>query len=115
MIVETYSPHCPGFLKAYLAVNHFFVLSSKVSLTLKYLQVTFYTAAILYFGRALFIPLFFSLLVAIVLYPMCARLERNKWPKSLAIAAALSIVAVLAGLLMGLFFWQLQVFRTEIP
>ena len=43
---------------------------------LKYLQVILFSAVILYFGKALFIPLFFELLFAIVMYPIC------KWPVS---------------------------------
>ena len=80
-----------------------------------YLQLVFFLGALLYFGRVLFIPLLFGLLIAVVLYPVCKALERKRWPRSLAIAASLCIVMVLIALLLALLVWQVQVFRQDLP
>lgn len=78
-------------------------------------QLIFFIAAILYFGQALFIPLSFSLLVALILYPMCSKLEKNKWPRSLAITFSLLIVVILFVALGWLFVWQVKYLRQDIP
>jgi predicted PurR-regulated permease PerM len=74
---------------------------------LKYLQVILFTATLLYLGKTLFIPLFFGLLIAIVMYPVCKWLERHGW--------SLLIVAILITLLFALVVWQLGVFSKDAP
>src|SRR5665647_2749767 len=81
-----------------------------ISSLIKYLQVIFFTAVILYFGKTLFIPLFFGLLIAIVMYPICKWFERHGWSKPLAITACLLIVTILFAALFALLVWQLNVF-----
>ena len=82
---------------------------------LRILQIIFFTSAILYFGRDLLVPVLYGLFIAIVLYPLCKKLEMHHWPKSLAIAAGMLIV--IAGfLLIGyLFIYQLSLLRKDIP
>jgi predicted PurR-regulated permease PerM len=82
---------------------------------LSFLQIALFGTAILYFGRTLFIPLCYGLLIAIVLYPICRWLELHKWPRSLAIAAGLLMVALLFGGLVSLLFFQLDTFRHDLP
>ena len=79
------------------------------------LQVTVFLLVILYFGRTLFIPMCYGLLIAIVLYPVCRWLEQRGWPRSLAITAGLLIVAVLFASLLTLLIIQLQVFWKDFP
>jgi predicted PurR-regulated permease PerM len=82
---------------------------------LRILQTIFFTSAILYFGRDLLVPVLYGLFIAIVLYPVCKRLERRRWPKSLAIAAGMLIV-ISGFLVIGyLFFYQLSLLRNDIP
>ena len=50
-----------------------------ITLVLKYLQVILLTAVILYFGETLFIPLFFGLLIAMVMHPVCTWFEAHGW------------------------------------
>jgi predicted PurR-regulated permease PerM len=59
--------------------------------------------------------LFFGLLIAIVLYPVCKWLELKKMPKSLAIALSLGIVMILIAGLVFLFAWQWHMFSKDIP
>ncbi|NII27824.1 AI-2E family transporter [Pseudoflavitalea sp. X16] len=81
----------------------------------KLLQVTVFLLVILYFGRTLFIPMCYGLLIAIVLYPICRWLEQKGWPRSLAITAGLLIVAILFAALLTLLVIQLQVFWKDFP
>ena len=82
---------------------------------LKYLRVIFFTAVILYFGKTLFIPLFFGLLIAMVMYPISKWLEGHGWSKPLAITACLLIVTILFAALLALLAWQLSVFNKDVP
>lgn len=82
---------------------------------LKYLQVIVFSSAILYFGKTLFIPLFFGLLIAIVMYPICKWLEGHRWTRALAITACLLIVTILFAALFALLIWQLKVFSKDAP
>lgn len=82
---------------------------------LKYIQLVVFTAVILYFGRSLFIPISYSLFIALVLYPACKWLEQRRWPRSLAITAGLFIVIILFGILVSLLFIQINALRHDIP
>jgi predicted PurR-regulated permease PerM len=81
----------------------------------RYLQIIVFTCIILYFGRTLFIPLFFSLLVAVSVLPVCKSLERRKVPKALAIGLVLAMVALVFGCLIWLFYWEVRLFLLDIP
>lgn len=82
---------------------------------LKYLQIVFFTSVILYFGKTLFIPLFFGLLIAMILYPVCQWLEQKRFPKSVAITICLLIVALLFAGIALLLIWQVSMFRQDAP
>lgn len=82
---------------------------------LKYLQIVFFSAILLYFGKTLFIPVFFGLLIAIVMYPILKWLEIHGLGKSLAITVCLLIVTILFAALLGLLVWQINVFRDDAP
>ncbi|MBL7719118.1 MAG: AI-2E family transporter [Flavipsychrobacter sp.] len=79
------------------------------------LQVVFFGAAILYFGRTLFIPASFGLLVAIVMYPVSKWLERRRWPRSLAISLCLTLVVGVFGLLIWLLSLEMSYLVHDIP
>jgi predicted PurR-regulated permease PerM len=82
---------------------------------LRYLQIVFFSAILLYFGKTLFIPVFFGLLIAIVMYPISKWLEVRGLGKSLAITVCLLIVTILFAALLGLLVWQINVFREDAP
>ncbi|MFZ1527202.1 MAG: AI-2E family transporter [Ferruginibacter sp.] len=81
----------------------------------EYLQVAFFSAIILYLGKTLFIPLFFGLLIAIVMHPVCKWLELHGIKKIIAITVCLLIVSVLFAALLALLIWQLNVFGKDAP
>lgn len=82
---------------------------------LQYLQVTVFISLILYFGKTLFIPASFGLLVAIVMYPVCKWLEQRKWSRTLAITLSLTIVVVLFSVLIWLLSLELNYLVRDIP
>ena len=89
--------------------------SSPGSLALRYSLLTLTTAVIMYFGKTLFIPLFFGLLIAMIMHPVSKWLERHGWSRSLAIAACILIVTLLIFLLLALLIWQLNMFSNDMP
>jgi len=89
--------------------------TSPITPALKYLQVIFFTAVILYFGKMLFIPLFFGLLIAIVMYPVCKWFERHGLSRTMAITACLLMVTILIAALVALLVWQLRIFSKDAP
>jgi predicted PurR-regulated permease PerM len=77
--------------------------------------ITTVVIALLYVGKAVFIPLSYSLLLAMVLYPMVSRLERRGLNRALSITAALSVVIVLFSGIVVLLMWQLHAFMVQLP
>jgi len=69
----------------------------------------------LHFGRILFIPLFYGLFIAIVLYPSCKRLEKSGMPRSLAILTCLLVIASLMAILVLILVLQVQAFSSDLP
>ena len=82
---------------------------------LRILQYSFFTLVILYFGRSLFIPLSFALLISFILYPVCAWLERHRFSKPFAILICLSLFILLIAALLGLLVYQFNEFLKEWP
>jgi predicted PurR-regulated permease PerM len=82
---------------------------------LTWLQVILFSSLILYWGKILFIPLFFGLLIAIVTYPVCKWLETHNLNKTMAITVCLLIVTLVIAALLALLVWQLKVFSKDAP
>lgn len=70
---------------------------------------------ILYFGRTLFIPLSFALLISFILYPICTWLEKKKLNKSLAIMISLSFIMLIVFGVIALLVQQVMSFSPEWP
>lgn len=88
---------------------------SQNSSRLKYAQDALVILLILYFGRGLFVPLSFALLISFILYPVCCWLERKKLSRVAAIAISLSILMLLSLALIYLLLTQLISFMAEWP
>lgn len=69
--------------------------------------------ALLYFGKTIFIPLSFALLLSFLLYPICQWLETHRFSKGWAIAVSLSFVFFLISVLLFLFTTQIIAFTHE--
>jgi predicted PurR-regulated permease PerM len=66
---------------------------------------------ILYFGKALFIPVSFSLLISFLLYPLCRWLEGKGLSRSLAIAGGLLLITILICSVVVLLVNQFSAFQ----
>ncbi|HEY9168217.1 MAG TPA: AI-2E family transporter [Lutibacter sp.] len=68
---------------------------------------------VLYFGKTLFIPLSFSLLISFILYPICKWLEKKGINKMGSILLAISTIFILLGAIIYLLFSQVEGFLQE--
>src|SRR5689334_21396125 len=82
---------------------------------LQYLQIIFFTGLIFYVGKILFIPLFYGLFIAIVLFPVCKYLERKGFPRSIAVTVCLLIVTILIAALLSLLILEINAFVSDLP
>lgn len=83
--------------------------------TLTYLQYIVLGGLILYFGRDIFIPLSFGILLSFVLYPVCAWLERKGVSRLAAIVVSLTLLILLGLLLLLLLVFQFVTFTDDWP
>jgi predicted PurR-regulated permease PerM len=81
--------------------------------SLEILQYAFLVTALLYFGRTLFIPLSFAMLVSFILYPVCKWMEQKGISPVVAIGISLISVALLFSALFLLLFYQVLEFTNE--
>ncbi|MBX0333174.1 AI-2E family transporter [Pontibacter sp. HSC-14F20] len=88
--------------------------SSKVN-WLKLLQYMLLVSALLYFGRTLFVPLSFSLLISFILYPVVKWLEDRSWSRWSAILLCLLTMLLVMGALSWLLVRQMISFGQEWP
>lgn len=82
---------------------------------LKYLQYIVFGSTILFFGRNIFIPLSFALLISFVLYPICAWLERKGLGRLMAIVSSTMLLIILGLLVVALLIYQFIGFLKEWP
>lgn len=80
---------------------------------LKILQYIALSSLILYFGKTLFIPLSFSLLISFVLYPICKWMEKKGITKGITIIIAIFGVTLLVASVLYLLFVQFSDFLQE--
>lgn len=72
-------------------------------------------SVILFFGKALFVPMFYGLFIAMVMYPACKWMESKRIPRSITIGLAIGLVVLLFATLMFLLYWQIGMFREDMP
>jgi len=80
---------------------------------LKILELTVLISIILYFGRTLFIPLSFAILISFILYPICKWFEKIGINRIISIFLALAIVFLIFGAIVYLLFLQVAGFLHE--
>lgn len=79
------------------------------------LIVVFLITAALYYMKVVFVPLLFSIIFAVMLYPFCLRFEKLGFSKGLASFVAVFITTIFLILLAYLIFRQLSIFLQQIP
>jgi predicted PurR-regulated permease PerM len=80
-----------------------------------YVQCILFGGLILYFGRSLFVPVSFAILISFVLYPICRWLESKGVKRMGAIAVALFLLLVLGAGIALLLVTQVVAFLREWP
>ncbi|HLG33530.1 MAG TPA: AI-2E family transporter [Bacteroidia bacterium] len=68
----------------------------------KVIRYIVYAGVILYFGRTILIPLSFSLLIAFLVYPVCAWLEKKKFSRMTASMTGVSLVVLFVAAMLTL-------------
>jgi predicted PurR-regulated permease PerM len=82
---------------------------------LRILQYIVFGSIILYFGRNVFIPISFALLISFVLHPVCAWMERKGMSRVLAIVIAITLLVIAGILIVMLLIYQFMSFVNEWP
>lgn len=77
------------------------------------LQYIVLISVILYFGKTLFIPLSFSLLISFLLYPICKWMEEKGISQSVSLSIALFSVTLFFAILIYLLIIQITAFSNE--
>ncbi len=70
---------------------------------------------ILFYGKTLFIPLSFALLISFLLYPICSWLEKKKLNRSFSILISLSFIMLIIFGVVALLIQQILSFSPEWP
>lgn len=82
---------------------------------LRILQFIVFGSVILFFGRDIFIPISFALLISFVLYPVCVWLERKGVGRLTSIVIVISLLVIAGLLLLALLVYQFVSFTNEWP
>jgi predicted PurR-regulated permease PerM len=79
------------------------------------LQVVVYSSLVLYFGRDLFIPISYALLISFILFPFCRWFEQKGISRGMAIFTGLFLLLLLILSIIILMTYQLSLFIKEWP
>jgi predicted PurR-regulated permease PerM len=80
---------------------------------LEILQLTVLIGFILYFGKALFIPLSFAMLISFILYPVCKWMEKKGINKNVAVFISIFVITILLVAIIYLLVAQMVDFSNE--
>lgn len=79
------------------------------------LQYIVYGSIILYFGKGLFVPISFAVLISFVIYPACSWLEKRGFGKLPAILINVALLSIVLLAIVALLISQLASFLHEWP
>ena len=82
---------------------------------LRILQYIVFGSLILYFGKEVFVPISFAMLISFVLYPVCTWLEKKGAGKMTAILLPMTVLILIVFLIVALLVYQFIGFLNEIP
>ena len=82
---------------------------------LKWLHYVVYGSVILYFGRNIFIPISFALLISFVIYPVCVWFEKKGFGRLMATMLAMGLLMLSGLFLVALLVYQFIGFLEEWP
>jgi predicted PurR-regulated permease PerM len=87
--------------------------SNKKFSALEILQFTILVCVLLYFGKTLFIPLSFSMLISFILYPVCKWMEKKGISPGIAIFISIFGIMLFFAAVIYLLFTQVVEFSNE--
>lgn len=70
---------------------------------------------VLYQLKVVIIPLLFSIIFSVIIFPFCRKLEKWGFPKGVAAFTAVFIATLILGLLSYVLFTQISIFTDNIP
>ncbi|WP_341835669.1 AI-2E family transporter [Chitinophaga pollutisoli] len=79
------------------------------------IELVVLSGVLLFFGKTLFIPLFMGLLIAMIMYPVCKKMEDQGATRTLGVTICLLIVIALFAALVTLLLWQIRAFMGDWP
>jgi predicted PurR-regulated permease PerM len=65
--------------------------------------------------KGFLIPFSYGLLIALIVYPICNKLENKKTPRPIAIIISMFFIVFIIGIIVLILIWQLNVLNKEIP
>ncbi len=89
--------------------------SDFLSQSLKWVLFIFFGSLILYYGKVFFTPLLFGLLIAMIMYPACKKMEEKGISRTATIGLVLLFVTLLIGGILWLLEVQVSLFLEKLP
>ena len=86
-----------------------------LSQPLKWVLFVFFGSLVLYYGKVVFSPLLFGLLIAMIMYPACKKMEEKRISRGLAIGICLFFITLLVLSLIWLLEVQVSIFLDKLP
>lgn len=86
-----------------------------LSQPLKWVLFVFFGSLVLYFGKVIFSPLLFGLLIAMIFYPACKKMEEKGISRNFAIGICLFFITLLVASLIWLLEVQVSIFLDKLP
>src|SRR4051812_8864196 len=82
--------------------------------TNRFLWIIILAPVILYFGETILVPLCFGMLFAMLMTPLCNRLDKSV-NRAVSSMLCTTIVLISLAIIMGIIIWQLASFAEEFP
>lgn len=79
------------------------------------LLITVLTLALLITLKSFFIPLAYGFLLALIIYPICNKLEKRGVSRGLAIFMSMMVVIVLIGIVLAVLIFELRALNKDLP
>lgn len=90
-------------------------VSGKLSGVSRFFTILSLGLLILYFGRPLFVPMSFGLLIAIICYPLCRWMEGKGWSRTISVAVSISMLALIFIALLVMLGYELTILAEHKP
>jgi predicted PurR-regulated permease PerM len=83
--------------------------------SLKWVLFLFFGSLILYYGKVFFTPLLFGLLIAMIMFPACKKMEQKGISRTFSIGISLLFITLLIAAIIWLLEVQISIFLDKLP